>query len=195
MAEILVVAPQPAAPVTVEVSAPPNVPPTPWTWRAGIALGIIVLGGGAYGLRDIIGPRGQALAGMFCFFGLVALFSANLRAVNWRTIAWGVALQIVLALLVLKVNAVYEAFEVAGSAVKMFIGFSDKGAQFVFGNLADARPADAGGTWAPLFPTGYMFQFAFIALPPILFVSAFFTVLYHFGILQWCVRLMAWGMV
>jgi CNT family concentrative nucleoside transporter len=40
-----------------------------------------------------------------------------------------------------------------------------------------------------------MFQFAFVALPPILFVSAFFTVLYHFGILQRLVRLMAWGMV
>src|SRR6185369_7390041 len=41
----------------------------------------------------------------------------------------------------------------------------------------------------------YAFQFAFVALPPILFVSAFFTVLYHFGILQWCVRLMARVMI
>src|SRR5262249_38988952 len=99
------------------------------------------------------------------------------------------------AFLVLKVDAVYEVFDAAGRAVKVFIGFSDQGAQFVFGNLADARrPAD-GGTWSRLFPTGYLFQFAFIALPPILFVSAFFTVLYHFGILQWCVRLLAWGMV
>ena len=40
-----------------------------------------------------------------------------------------------------------------------------------------------------------MFQFAFVALPPILFVSAFFTVLYHFGILQWCVRMLAVVMV
>jgi CNT family concentrative nucleoside transporter len=80
----------------------------------------------------------------------------------------------------------------------MFIGFSDAGASFVFGNLADARPPQAGGTWTALFQhsgTQYMFQFAFVALPPILFVSAFFTVLYHFGILQWFVRIMAWGMV
>src|SRR5205807_928889 len=66
---------------------------------------------------------------------------------------------------------------------------------FVFGNLADARPPQAGGTWSRLFGSNYVFQFAFVALPPILFVSAFFTVLYHFGILQWCVKLMAMGMV
>src|SRR5207253_5931860 len=41
----------------------------------------------------------------------------------------------------------------------------------------------------------FLFPFAFKALPPILFVSAFFTVLYHFGILQWCVRIMARIMV
>ena len=78
---------------------------------------------------------------------------------------------------------------------QLFIGFSNAGASFVFGNLADARPPDAGGTWMPLFGSNYAFQFAFVALPPILFMSAFFTVLYHFGILQWCVRLLARVMV
>ena len=82
-----------------------------------------------------------------------------------------------------------------GDVVKQFISFSDEGAKFVFGNLSDARPPDAGGTWSVLFGTNYLFQFAFVALPPILFVSAFFTVLYHFGILQWCVRLLAVVMV
>src|SRR6476469_3378050 len=80
------------------------------------------------------------------------------------------------------------------------------GAKFVFGNLVDMRPPDRGGTWSPLFPgraddehlfpgqergehePNWWFQFAFVALPPILFVSAFFTVLYHFGILQLVVR-------
>ena len=123
------------------------------------------------------------------------LVPANLRAVNWRTIGWGVALQLALAVLVLKFDAVYRAFEAAGGVVKQFISFSDAGARFVFGNLADARPPSAGGTWSRLFPADYMFQFAFVALPPILFVSAFFTVLYHFGVLQWIVRMMAKAMV
>src|SRR5439155_18473999 len=110
-------------------------------------------------------------------------------------IGCGLALQVGIALLVLKVKAAEYACEAVGDVVKMFIGFTNEGSYFVFGNLADARPPDKGGTWSKLFGTNYMFQFAFVALPPILFVSAFFTVLYHYGILQWIVRMMARVMV
>src|SRR5262249_47063143 len=73
--------------------------------------------------------------------------------------------------------------------VVSFMNFSDKGAEFVFGNLA--RPGDIA-----LNPgKDFLFIFAFKALPPILFVSAFFTVLYHYGILQRIVQLMARVMV
>src|SRR5205823_7291664 len=91
--------------------------------------------------------------------------------------------------------SVRAAFERVGDVVTHFIRFSNEGAKFVFGNMYDARPPEFGGTWSRLFGADYMFQFAFVALPPILFVSAFFTVLYHFGVLQWCVRLMARVMV
>jgi CNT family concentrative nucleoside transporter len=186
-------APAPSADVLPPAAEAPR---TPLSWRLAIAGGIITLAVVAYLARSAIGLRGQALAGVFFFFGLVAVFSSNLRAVNWRTIGWGVALQLMLALLVLKVDAVRSGFEAAGDVMKKFISFSDEGSRFVFGNLSDARPPDAGGTWSRLFPgKDYMFQFAFIALPPILFISAFFTVLYHFGILQWCVRMMARVMV
>ena len=163
---------------------PALMPPMPLWWRLAILLAIAALGGAAYVLRDAIGTRGQAVAGVFFFFGIVAAFSTNLRAVNWRTIAWGIALQLILALLVLKVEVVYAAFTAAGDVVKTFISFADKGAEFVFGNLARGDVALRPGA-------EYLFMFAFKALPPILFVSAFFTVLYHFGILQWCVRIMA----
>lgn len=179
-------------------TAPPvtkHFAPMPMAWRLGILGAIAVVGLLAYVSRDAIGLRGQALAGIVFFFGIVAAFSSNLRAVNWRTIGWGIALQLILALLVLRVDFVRQGFEGAGTVVKKFIGFSDEGAKFVFGNLYDARPPDAGGTWSVLFGTNYMFQFAFVALPPILFVSAFFTVLYHFGVLQWCVRMLAFVMV
>ncbi len=167
-------------------------PGTPLAWRVGIAAAIIVIGFASFLLRDLIGLRGQAFAGVLCFFGLVAMFSINLRLVNWRTIGWGIGLQLVLALLVLKVDAVRNGFEVLGAAAKRFITFSDEGAKFVFGNLYDARPAEFGGTWSRLFTKEtYAFQFAFVALPPILFVSAFFTVLYHWGILQRFVRILA----
>ena len=164
-------------------------PPTPLSWRLGIAGAVLGLGFAAYALRDVIGVRGQAFAGIFCFFGLVAMLSTNLRAVNWRTIGWGVTLQVILAVLVLKVPLVHRGFEAAKTVVVQFIGFSDKGAEFVFGNLA--RPGDLA-----LNPgKEFLFIFAFKALPPILFVSAFFTVLYHYGVLQRVVKLMARAMV
>jgi CNT family concentrative nucleoside transporter len=162
---------------------------TPLAWRAGIAVAIVAIGLTAFLTRTVIGPHGQALCGFFCFFGLVAMFSQNLRAVNWHTIFWGIALQVILALLVLKVPAVKAAFNAAKVVVVNFISFSDKGAEFVFGNLA--RPGDIA-----LNPgKEFLFIFAFKALPPILFVSAFFTVLYHYGVLQWIVHQMARVMV
>jgi CNT family concentrative nucleoside transporter len=157
-----------------------GLPPTPWSWRIGIFLALAILIAGAYLLGESLGPQFRSGCGVLAFFGLVALFSSNLRAVNWKTIGWGVALQIALAVLVLKVRSAEEAFESVGDVVKQFIGFSNEGAAFVFGDLSDPTKG---------------FKFAFVALPPILFVSAFFTVLYHFGILQFFVRLFARVMV
>jgi CNT family concentrative nucleoside transporter len=172
-------------------------PPTPLIVR--LVLGLIVVGLTvvAYEASAEIGPRGQALLGVFAFFALGATFSHNLRAVNWRTIAWGIGLQLGLALMILQgkwtVNgteySVYAGFERIGDVVKKFISFSDAGAEFVFGNLS--RPGDL----ANVFGKDFLFPFAFKALPPILFVSAFFTVLYHYGVLQWCVRALAKIMV
>jgi CNT family concentrative nucleoside transporter len=167
----------------------PGPPPTPLMWRLAVGGAVIAIAFTAFALRDAIGLRGQALAGVFCFFGLVAMFSSNLRAVNWRTIGWGIVLQLILAVLVLKVPVVKEAFNAAKVVVVRFIDFSDKGAEFVFGNLA--RPGDIA-----LNPgKEFLFIFAFKALPPILFVSAFFTMLYHYGVLQRIVRAMARVMV
>src|SRR5881394_1476982 len=107
----------------------PALAPTPWTWRASIIAAIALLAAAAYAMQGAIGPRGQAVAGLFFFFGLVAAFSSNLRAVNWRTIGWGIALQAVLALLVLKVPLVKDSFDTAKFVVVKFIEFSDKGAE------------------------------------------------------------------
>ena len=165
--------------------------PTPLSWRLAIAAAILAIGIGAFLSRDVIGVRGRSVAGVIFFFGIVAVFSANLRAVNWNTIFWGIVLQAILAILVLEVDAVHKTIEGLGWLVQQLLLFVQKGAAFVFGNLYDPRPPEAGGTWSRLFPTGYAFQFAFVALPPILFFSAMFTVLYHFGILQRLVRVFA----
>jgi CNT family concentrative nucleoside transporter len=169
------------------------------SWRLGIALGIVALGLAAYALREVITVRGQAVAGVFCFFGAVALFSANLRAVNWRTIGWGVALQLGLALFILKFRVYgleslgirdgyrpgFELFRGAGAAISRFVQFTDEGARFVFGPLADPTALRRA------FGDAHGFVFAFSALPAILFVSSFFAVLYYFGVLQLIVRVFA----
>lgn len=167
---------------------PPPLPPTPLAWRLAIAVGVLLLAALAYVLADLIGARGRAGLGVFCFIGLAFVFSANLRALNWHTIVWGFALQIGLALFVLWFPPGRQAFEAAGAVVKQFLNFSSEGATFVFGELA--RP----GAMEAVFGKGKGFVFAFVALPTIVFVSSFFSVLYHFGVLQLVVRGMAWLM-
>jgi CNT family concentrative nucleoside transporter len=171
--------PPPAAPVS------PPLPGTPLWWRLIIALVVLAVAGIAFFAEDFLGPRGRAALGACCFIGLAFIFSANLRAINWYTIAWGLALQIALALLVLRFPPGRLAFEAAGGVVKKFLEFSSEGAAFVFGKLA--RPAELEAT----FGKGNGFVFAFVALPTIVFVSSFFSVLYHFGVLQLVVRVFA----
>lgn len=167
---------------------PPH-PGTPLAWRLGILALVVALGLAAYGCRSLIGPRGQAGVGLLCFLGIACACSAHLRAVNWRTVGWGIALQLLLALFVLKTRPGRDLFEAAAGVVKKFLDFTQVGSQFVFGKLADPGAMDQ------VFGRGSGFVFAFTALPTIIFVSAFFTVLYYFGILQLVVRAFARAMM
>jgi concentrative nucleoside transporter, CNT family len=186
------ISPAPAAPPPSPARA--ELPPTPLSWRLAIAAAVLALGGLAWLLEGVIGMRGRALLGAFCFVGIAALFSSNLRAVSWRTLLWGVALQVVLALFVLSLRVGdrrpgYELFEAVGAVVNKFLEFSNHGAEFVFGQLANPAAMNK------VFPPNRGFVFAFSALPTIIFVSSFFTVLYYFGVLQLVVRLFARGMM
>lgn len=188
----------------------------PRHWRVGIFLGVGLLAGGAYIGQSWLGPRGQALAGCVCFVGLVAACSQNLRRVNWRTVCWGMALQLGLALMILKWTVPvrpagmslaswwahvltgqatgagtwrpgYALFESIGGVIRRFLDFSAHGAKFVFGPLADVPAMNQ------VFPQGG-FVFAFVALPTIIFISSVFSVLYFVRVLPWLVRVTARGM-
>jgi CNT family concentrative nucleoside transporter len=142
----------------------------------------------------VVGYRGQAAAGALCFIAIVAACSPNLRFVNWRTVFWGMALQLGFALLILKFEIggrrpVYEFFSLVANGVKRFLEFTDAGSLFVFGVLANQPKL--GEVLGP--ENGFIF--AFKALPTIIFISSFFTVLYYFGVLQFVVRLMARAMM
>jgi CNT family concentrative nucleoside transporter len=158
---------------------------TPLWWRVLILAAIVTVTAVAWLFRDAIGVRGQACTGVVCFLGIAAAFSADLHRVNWRTIVTGLALQFVLALLILRLPVVYRGFEAMGRAVAKFLDFANAGAEFVFGPLA--KPGTTGN--------GFLAEnaaiFAFRVLPTIIFVASFFTVLYHLRILQAVVWLFA----
>jgi CNT family concentrative nucleoside transporter len=144
----------------------------------------------AWALAGVIGPRGQAAGGALCFIAVCAACSSNLRAVAWRTVLWGIGLQLVLAVFILKfeiagVRPGYAAFSAVAETVKRFLEFTNAGSYFVFGVLAN-QPL-MGKTFGP--ENGFVF--AFSALPTIIFISSFFTVLYYFGVLQVIVWAMA----
>jgi CNT family concentrative nucleoside transporter len=172
-------------------AAPVSSTPDP-TLRFVLAGGACALAGLAYLIQDVAGPRGQGAVGLIAFLAIVAACSTNIRAINWRTVGWGMALQWLLAIFILRFEVGgtrpgYVLFERTGAAVRQFLEFTNAGSEFVFGGLADAE------VMSKLFPGGFVF--AFTALPTIIFASSFFTILYHFGILQVVVRLMARVMV
>lgn len=158
---------------------------TPWSWRLGLWLAVAILSFLANVLSQRIGYRGQAILGFLALLLLAASFSSNLRAIKRRTIIWGLILQFVLAILVIHVEWVQGFFQVIGSGITKLIECSDKGSEFVFGILAKPKEMDK------VFGKGNGFVFALRALPPIIFVSAFFSLLYYLGVLQFLVRIMA----
>lgn len=144
----------------------------------------------AWLLSGVVGPRGQAAAGAVCFISLCAVCSTNLRAVNWRTVGWGLALQLGLAVFILRfevggVRPGYEFFSAVAGIVRQFLEFTNAGSYFVFGALANQEVL--GRALGP----AHGFVFAFAALPTIIFISSFFTLLYYFGVLQVIVWVMA----
>jgi CNT family concentrative nucleoside transporter len=165
-----------------------------WSLRL-IAIAVaVLLPLAAWLAGDVLGYRGQAAAGALCFIAIVAACSPNLALVNWRTVLWGMALQLGFALLILKFEIggrrpVYDFFNAVANGVKRFLEFTDAGSLFVFGVLADQPKM------GQVFGPANGFVFAFKALPTIIFISSFFTVLYYFGVLQFIVRLMARAMM
>jgi concentrative nucleoside transporter, CNT family len=122
--------------------------------------------------------RFTGILGLLTMLGLAYAFSTNRRAIRPKTVAWGLGLQIVFAIFVLKVDAGRNLFQAAGNAVNRLLSYSFEGSKFVFGELG--KQGSSLG-----------FYFAFQVLPTIIFIAAFFAVLYHFGVMQFIIRQVA----
>lgn len=115
--------------------------------------------------------RFSGLLGIISVLGACYLFSSNRKAISPRTVLWGLGLQVIFALTVLRYSFGQRIFEMAGSVVNTLLSYSVAGSEFVFGPIG--KPGS---------PLGFFF--AFMVLPTIIFVSAFFALLYYLGIMQ-----------
>jgi CNT family concentrative nucleoside transporter len=125
--------------------------------------------------------RLTGVLGIAAILGMAYLFSTNRRAIKLKTIAWGLGLQLALGLFVLRVPAGQVLFGTLGNAAKHLLDFSYIGSSFVFGEIGKADSS-----------LGLIF--AFQVLPTIIFIAAFFAVLYHIGVMQIVIRAAAWVM-
>ncbi len=126
-------------------------------------------------------PLPQRLVGLLGIVVLIAAgwaLSRNRRAVDWRVIGMGLALQVVFAIFVLRVPAGQRLFRKLGDIVTTVLSYSYAGSSFVFGELGKQHSS-----------VGVIF--AFQILPAIIFVSALFAIMYYLGIMQLVVKGMA----
>jgi len=126
--------------------------------------------------------RFVGVLGIFAVLLAAYLGSTNRRAIRWRTVIWGLGLQFCFAYIVLCFSFGQKLMEVAGNAVNGMLGCTKAGTSVLFGALG--TPNTSLGS-----------IFAFQVLPTIIFISAFFAVLYHIGVMQILIRGMAWIML
>jgi CNT family concentrative nucleoside transporter len=117
------------------------------------------------------------IIGIGVLLGIAYLLSENKKAINSRTIIWGLGLQFVFALLILKTPIGKPIFSSIDKIINRLIGFADKGSEFVFGSQVENvgfHPA--------------LESVAFRLLPTIIFFSALISIMYHYGIIQFVIK-------
>ncbi|XP_075414152.1 sodium/nucleoside cotransporter 1 isoform X1 [Tenrec ecaudatus] len=117
-----------------------------------------------------------SFAGVCVFLLLLFACSKHHRAVSWRAVSWGLGLQFVLGLFVIRTEPGFVAFQWLGDQIQIFLSYTVAGSSFVFG---EALVKDV---------------FAFQVLPIIVFFSCVMSVLYYLGLMQWMILKIAWLM-
>ena len=128
-------------------------------------------------MLEVLGRIGFGMFGLAVLIGIVWLFSNNRRAIDWKLVATGITLQIAFAALVLLVPGGREVFDWLGHGFVKILEFVKAGSGFIFGSLMDTEK--------------FGFIFAFQVLPTIIFFAALMGVMYHLGVMQFIVRMMA----
>jgi CNT family concentrative nucleoside transporter len=128
-----------------------------------------------------------SFAGIFILIGLAWALSAQRRNMNWRLIAWGLALQLAVALFIFVVPAGTKVFLVVNDVVVGVIDAAGAGARFVFNRLAlgPGQTNESG-------EESLGFMLAFQGFPTIIFFSALIAILYHVRIMPRLIEAFAW---
>src|SRR5215813_1486671 len=127
--------------------------------------------------------RFTGILGMAVILALAWAFSTDRRAIKLKTILWGLGLQLALGFFVLRSGLGGRIFGFLGNGANKLLSFSYAGSEFVFGDIGLPKELSRLG-----------FSFAFQVLPTIIFIAAFFAVLYHIGVMQLIIRAAAWVM-
>jgi CNT family concentrative nucleoside transporter len=133
----------------------------------------------------------RGILGIAVLLGICYLLSSDRRNINWRLVGVGMAMQIVLAILILKVPFVRQVFDYISSFFVVLLDFTEAGAKFVLGDWPTVTEVRDGIT-GDLYTVGNIF--AFKILPTIIFFSALSSLLYYLGILQLIIKGFAWVM-
>jgi CNT family concentrative nucleoside transporter len=123
----------------------------------------------------------RGILGMVALIVIAFLFSANKKAIDWKKVAIGLSLQLVIAIGVLKVSFIQKAFELVGKLFIEILEYTKAGSSFLFAGLISDMDS-----------FGYIF--AFQVLPTIIFFSALTSLLFYLGIIQWIVKMLAIGL-
>lgn len=125
--------------------------------------------------------RFVSFIGLLFMLSVAYLLSTDRKKINWKTVISGVLLQLFLGLIILKSSVGHQVFETARATFQGVLNFTNEGSMFIFGSLADSKKMG--------------FIFFTMVLPTIIFMSALMSILYHLGIMQFVIKLVARMMV
>ncbi|XP_014651033.1 PREDICTED: solute carrier family 28 member 3 [Ceratotherium simum simum] len=146
-----------------------------WVIWSSLILGVILwltFDTAKLGQRQLV-----SFGGLLMYIILLFLFSKHPTKVNWRPVFWGIGLQFLLGLIILRTDPGLRAFQWLGKQVQTFLEYTDAGAAFVFGEKYTDH------------------FFAFKVLPIVVFFSAVMSMLYYLGFMQWLIRKVGWVML
>ncbi|XP_043916260.1 solute carrier family 28 member 3 [Protopterus annectens] len=117
-----------------------------------------------------------SFGGLVMYILLMFLLSKHPTKVSWRAVFWGIGLQFIFGIIILRTKAGFEAFEWLGKQVQIFLQYTDAGSKFVFGDRYEDH------------------FFAFKVLPIVIFFSTVISMLYYIGFMQWLILKVGWCM-